>query len=210
MKIDVYQDTICPWCRIGSRNLQLALEQWHGEPVTVRLRPFELRPDMALEGRDFSEHMAEIKGDRNLQPMFDRVCQAGEGCDLTFRFDKIERMPNTLRSHVLIQAAPGDRQDELLEAVHRAYFEDGRDVGDRETLLAIAEESGLERVALAAKLDDPGFVQSVAEQAAWARRQGITGVPFFVFDDAVAVSGAQPPQVLLSAIQQAATAGVRR
>ncbi len=208
MNIDVYQDTICPWCRIGNKNLNDAIARWHDEPVTVVQRPFELRPEMDPGGRDFVDHMATIKGDRNFQPLFDRVCQAGETCGLAFRFDQITRMPNTLLSHVLIQAVSPERQGVLLEAIHKAYFEDGRDAGDRETLLAIAVEVGLDRAGLTAKLDDPEFVLEVAEQAAWARNQGISGVPFFVFNETVAVSGAQPPDVLLAAMKQASSVTV--
>jgi predicted DsbA family dithiol-disulfide isomerase len=204
MKIDVYQDTICPWCRIGNKNLRDAIAKWSGEPITIRQRPFELRPDMEREGRDFIEHMTTIKGDTNLRPLFDRVTQMGNACDLTFRFDHIKKMPNTLLSHVMIQAVPADQQGALLEAIHKAYFEDGRDVGDRETLLEIAQGAGFERSSIEARLDDPAFVQDVADQAAWARAQGISGVPFFVFNDAVAVSGAQSAEALLGAMKQAA------
>jgi predicted DsbA family dithiol-disulfide isomerase len=210
MIIDVFQDTVCPWCRIGAMNLQDAIARWDGEPVTVRHHPFELQPQMPVEGRDFAEHMATIKGDRNLQPLFDRVCKAGEACEVTFRFDRVQRAPNTLLSHVLIAAAPVERQSALLDAIHDAYFEHGLDIGDRETLLAIAEETGLDRAAMAAKLDDPALRQEVAEQADWARRQGITGVPFFVFDNAVALSGAQPPETMLAAMRQAASAVAQR
>lgn len=202
MIIDVYQDTICPWCRIGAKHLADAIAEWEGEPVTVRHRPFELRPKMPLEGRDYLDHMASIKGDRNIQPLFDRVCAAGEACDLTFNFDRIERMPNTLLSHVLLAAAPEDRQTDLLNALHHAHFEQGADIGQRDILLAIAESIGLDRAALAAALDDPALRMEVAEQADWARAQGITGVPFFVFNDALAISGAQPASVLLSAMEQ--------
>lgn len=204
MNIDVYQDTICPWCRIGNKNLNDAVANWSGEPVTIRLRPFELRPEMPAEGRDFVDQMAAIKGDRNLQPMFDRVGQAGEVCDLSFRFDRITRMPNTLLSHVLIQAAPVERQSALLEAVHEAYFERGRDIGDRETLLAIAEQQGFDRAALALKLNDQAFIKDVSDEAARARARGISGVPLFVFNDAVALSGAQPPDALMAAMKETA------
>lgn len=203
MIIDVYQDTICPWCRIGEKHLADALAQWQGEPVTVHHRPFELRPDMPAEGRDYLDHMASIKGDRNIQPLFDRVCAAGEACDLTFNFGRIERMPNTLLSHVLLSAAPADRQTELLRALHRAHFEEGADLGQRDILLAVAEGIGLDRAALAARLDDPALHAKVAAQANWARAQGITGVPFFVVNNALAISGAQPASVLLSAMQKA-------
>lgn len=204
MYVDIYQDTVCPWCRIGEKNLEAALERWQGEPVTVRWHPFELRPDMPEEGRDYLDHMATIKGDRNIQPLFDRVCQAGEGCGVTFRFEKIERMPNTLLSHVLIAAAPEEQRTAMLDAIHRAHFEEGADIGEREVLLSIAAGAGFDRAEIAAKLDDPALREEVAGRAAGARAMGISGVPFFIFNGALAVSGAQPPDVLLSALEQAA------
>jgi predicted DsbA family dithiol-disulfide isomerase len=205
--IDVFQDTVCPWCRIGEKHLNEAIKQWTGDPVTVRHHPFELQPQMPAEGRDFAQHMAAIKGDTNIQPMFDRVCQAGEACEVNFRFDRVQKSPNTLLSHVLMAAVPEEKQSALLDVIHQAYFEDGRDIGDRETLLDIATELGLDRGEIAAKLDDPNLRQQVSDEASWARGQGITGVPFFVFDNAVALSGAQPVDTMLAAMRRA-SAGV--
>ena len=209
MIVDVFQDTVCPWCRIGKKNLDRARSRWEGEPVTLRWRPFLLHPGMPAEGRDFIDHMAAIKGDRNVQPLIDRVCAAGEACEVTFRFDQVAKAPNTLLSHVLIAAAPAGQQEAVIEAVYRAYFEDGQDIGERETLLAIATAAGLDREAAAAALDDQTLRAETAEQAAWARGQGITGVPFFVFDNAVGISGAQPPDVILDAMRQATAVGAR-
>ncbi len=208
MIVDVYADTICPWCRIGNKHLTDALKSWEGEPVTVRHHPFELRPDMPKSGVDFKQQMAAIKGDANIKPMLDRVCQAGEACDLTFKFENVGLMPNTLLSHQVVQAVPEDKQADLLEAMHVAYFEDGLDIGDRETLLKVAERAGHDRAGIEAKLADPVFTAEVTRRANWAREQGITGVPFFVFDNAVAVSGAQPPEVLISAMTKAREAAV--
>jgi predicted DsbA family dithiol-disulfide isomerase len=208
--IDVYADTICPWCRIGNKHLTDAISHWTGETVTVRHHPFELRPDMPKAGVDFRQQMAAIKGDANIKPMLDRVCQAGEACDLTFRFDNVGLMPNTLLSHQVVQAVPEARQSSLLEAIHVAYFEDGKNIGDRETMLAIAVDAGFERAAIEAKLDDDEFVAEIARRSTWARDQGITGVPFFVFDNAIAVSGAQPAEVLLSAMTKATEAAPAR
>ncbi len=107
-------------------------------------------------------------------------------------------------SHVLIAAAPEARRTAMLDAIHRAHFEEGADIGDREVLLNIAAGAGFDRAGIAAKLDDPALRDEVAERAAGAREMGISGVPFFIFNGALAVSGAQPPDVLLSALEQAA------
>lgn len=207
MHIDVFQDTVCPWCRIGKKHLADALAQWEGEPVEVRFHPFLLQPAMPAEGADFRQHMAAIKGDANLDPMFGRVCAAGEACEVNFDFGKVQRAPNTLLSHCLIAVAPPERQSEIVDAIFRAYFEEGRDIGDLETLLDIAEEQhlGVERAELAEALSDEQLQQQIAAEAAWISRQGITGVPFFVIDETYGLSGAQPAETLLAAIRHAAS-----
>jgi predicted DsbA family dithiol-disulfide isomerase len=112
-------------------------------------------------------------------------------------------MPNTLLAHALIYAAPEADRYRLLDALHTAYFEDGRDIGDQETLLTIAAEIGLDRRALAAALNFPDFRSMIAAQVNEISRSGITGVPFFIFNDAVGLSGAQPPEIILQAMRKA-------
>lgn len=192
MNIDVYHDTVCPWCRIGQAHLDRATAQWDGEPVTVDWRPFFLQPEMPGEGRDFAAHMAALKGDGKLKPLFQSVVDAGAACGVAFDFERVGRAPNTLRSHCPIAAAPDDRHGAVLDALHTAYFEQGGDIGDIEVLLAIAEAQGMDREA------------TRAAQANWARSQGMGGVPLFVIDDALAVSGAQLPSSLLAAMREAA------
>jgi predicted DsbA family dithiol-disulfide isomerase len=206
MYVDVFQDTVCPWCRIGKKNLDDALAQWEGEPVAVRYHPFLLHPGMPGEGKLFREHMTAIKGDSNIEPMLQRVCDAGSACDVNFNWDKVQKAPNTLLSHCLIALAPPERQDEIVDAIHAAYFEEGRDIGDRGVLLDIAAEHnlGIDRAELAAALDDETLRDRIAGEADWARKQGITGVPFFVINETYALSGAQPAATLLSAIDHAA------
>lgn len=206
MYVDVFQDTVCPWCRVGKKHLADALAQWDGEPVTLRYHPFLLHPGMPGEGKQFREHMTAIKGDANIEPMLQRVCDAGAACEVNFNWDKVQKAPNTLLSHCLIALAPPERQDEIVDAIHAAYFEEGRDIGDREVLLDIAAEQnlGIDRAELAEALDDETLRDRIAGEADWARKQGITGVPFFVINETYALSGAQPADTLLSAIDHAA------
>ena len=206
MYVDVFQDTVCPWCRVGQKHLTDALARWDGEVVEVRYHPFLLQPDLPAEGKDFRAHMTAIGGGANIEPMLQRVCDAGAACEVTFNFDKVSRMPNTLLSHCLIALAPVDRQDDVVEAIHTAYFEDGKDIGDIQTLLNIAETTslGIDRAELAEALHDETLRTKIADEAEWARRQGITGVPFFVINETYALSGAQPPGTLLAALNQAA------
>ena len=199
--IDVVQDTVCPWCRIGKKNLDDALKHYDGE-VEVRFHPYFLRPEMPEAGRDFREHMRAIKGDDDIEPMLIRVSNTGLQAGLTFNWDKVKRMPNTLLSHALVLSAPVEEQGRVLDAVHQAYFVDGKDIGKKETLIEIAD--GLP--ADITKLDDEAFLDNVAGRAEAAQAQGITGVPFFIIDGKLGVSGAQPPSVLLEAMEEATEA----
>lgn len=208
MIVDVFHDTVCPWCRIGKKHLDDALAAWDGPPVTVRWRPFFLQPGLPSEGRDFRAHMAAIKGDANLQPLFDRVTQVGATCDLTFRFDRVTRAPNTLLSHRLLALTPLDAQGKVLDALHRAYFEEGRDIGRRDSLVEIAAEAGLDAAEIGAALAGDAMRAEIEAAAAWARAQGVSGVPLFVFDGALALSGAQPAPALREAMRQASRANV--
>jgi predicted DsbA family dithiol-disulfide isomerase len=206
MYVDIFQDTVCPWCRVGKKHLADALAQWDGETVNVRYHPFLLHPGMPEEGANFRRHMTAIKGDANIEPMLQRVCDAGAACEVNFNWDKVQKAPNTLMSHCLIALAPPERQGEVVDAIHAAYFEEGRDIGDRDVLLDIAREQklGIDRAELAEALDDETLRARIAGEADWARKQGITGVPFFVINETYAISGAQPAATLLNAIGHAA------
>ena len=145
MIVDVFHDTVCPWCRIGKKHLDDAIGQWDGKDVMVRWHPFFLQPTTPAEGIDFREHMTRIKGDGNLAPLFARVNQAGATCGLAFDFDRVAKMPNTTLSHRLIAISPDEKQAEVLDAIHHAYFEDGQDIGDLATLVEIAAKAGPRR-----------------------------------------------------------------
>ena len=198
--IDVVQDTVCPWCRIGKKNLDDALKNFDGE-TEVRFHPYFLRPEMPEAGRDFREHMRSIKGDDNIEPMLLRVSNIGLQAGLTFNWDTVKRMPNTLLSHALYLSAPVAEQGRVLDAVYQAYFVDGRDIGKKQTLIEIGEGLPVD----ISKLDDEAFLDEIAGRAEAAQAQGVTGVPFFIIDQKYAVSGAQPPSVLLEAMEQASS-----
>ena len=201
MIVDVFHDTVCPWCRIGKRNLDTALAAWDGEPVTVRWRPFFLDETVPPEGLDFRSYFVERKGVADPEPMFARVRQAGAAVGLDFRFDRVRYATNTLLSHRLIALTPSDCQSAVLDAIHRAYFEEGRNIGDFETLADVAAEVGLDRAAIADQLRGDDARDEVLAEATRAREMGITGVPLFLLDEALAVAGAQPASVLLGALR---------
>lgn len=205
MKIDVFSDTVCPWCRIGKRHLELALSEWAGEAVSVRYRSFFLDPTLPAEGRNFREHMLAKGGGRmGLEDFFATPRQRGADVGLTFNFEDIEKAPNTTLSHRLIYMTPEDRRGEVLDAIYAAYFENGRDIGDLDVLVGIAEEAGLDGAAVRAALVGDAGMADVLADVDFARQAGISGVPFFVFNDKYAFSGAQPPASILRVMQQVA------
>ena len=203
MHIDVYHDTVCPWCRIGLHNLAKALEGWQGPAVTVRLRPFLLDPDSPPEGYDLREHLAAKYGAVDLEPMFERVTQAGARIGVKFDFAKVTRMPDTRLSHVLIEAAGDALALPVAEALHKAYFEEGRDISADKVLLEAAVKGGMDKPAARAAItacDATGFIRSDARAAT---RKGVRAVPHFVIGRQV-LTGAQPVEVLRAALQEAA------
>lgn len=144
MKIGVFQDTVCPWCRVGKAHLFKALEQFQQEPVEVRYHAFLLDPTTPPEGRPMSSLVERLGGQARADEMHARVCQIGEACGVDFQFEKIDHIPNTMRSHELIKLAPLDRQEAVVQELHDAYFSRGEDIGDMEVLLEVARRVGLD------------------------------------------------------------------
>lgn len=205
MQIDFFSDTVCPWCRIGKRNLELALAEWHGEPVGVRYRSFFLDPNIPAGGIDFKANMLAKGGGRmTLNDFFDAPRERGAAVGLKFDFEAIERAPNTMLSHRLVHLAPAELEGNLLDAVYSAYFEHGRDIGDIDVLVDLAASVGMDRDETRAALTgDAGEAQALAD-VDFARQAGISSVPFFIFNGKYAFSGAQPPQAIHRVMEQVA------
>jgi predicted DsbA family dithiol-disulfide isomerase len=209
--VDVVSDVVCPWCYIGKRRLEAALaklrESEPGVTVTVRWHPFELNPDLAPEGTDRREYLeAKFGGPERARQVYARVSAAGATVGIPFAFDAIARQPNTLEAHRLIawaQSRPEGDADALVEQLFRAYFVEGRFVGDREELARIATEAGFDPHDARAFLASGALRDEVAGAEQRAREMGISGVPFFIFNGKTAVSGAHEPETLLEAIAQA-------
>lgn len=204
MRIDVFQDTVCPWCRIGKAHLQQALDQWDSTAEVV-YRPFFLDPTIPPEGRDFEAHMLAKGGGRmTLEDFFERPRQMGAAVGLTFNFEAIQRAPNTLLSHQLIELTPAERQEALIDDLYAAYFEHGQDIGALDVLVDIATGHDWAADDIRQRLTAGEGREAVLAQVQKARQLGITGVPFFVLGGTFGLSGAQPPQVILQALEQAA------
>lgn len=205
LTVDVISDVICPWCFIGKRRLEKALGN---RLAIVRWHPFQLNPDMPAEGIDRREYRMKKFGswERSLE-LDAQVAAAGSGDGIAFNFDKMARTPNTLDAHRLIWlAGEWGIQDAVVEALFVAYFTDGRDLSDRVTLSDLAAEAGLDRAEVAKLLASDAGLDVIRAGDERARSLGVSGVPFFVLNGKVALSGAQPPELFRQAFEQAGDA----
>ena len=215
MTVDVVSDVVCPWCFIGKRNLDAALAAWRTERPdcegTVRWRPFFLNPDTPEAGEPYRPFLEKKFGSpEKLAEIWQQVGAAGRKAGIEFAFEKIELRANTLAAHRLIDLAQrigdGAAVGTLVEALFAAQFLDGRHVGDRAVLAAVAGECGMDAEAVRRYLDGDEQAEAVRAGAEEARRLGINGVPFFIFDNRLAASGAQPPEALLGVMREAVAA----
>jgi predicted DsbA family dithiol-disulfide isomerase len=202
LSIAVISDVICPWCYLGKRRLERALDGMAlREATSVTWLPFELNPDMPAEGMDRQVYRtAKFGAERSAA--FDRQLTAlGEEEGIHFAFAQQTRTPNTRRAHALIAAAnEAGYGDAVVTALFRGYFEEGRDIGDPRVLADLGAAGGMSRDAALAAADDPGRHREVQAREAEAARLGVSGVPFFIVNGAYAISGAQPVDVLRDAL----------
>ena len=212
--LDIISDPICPWCYIGKTNLDRALEAAPGHPFVVAWHPFQLNPDMPPEGADRREYLEAKFGSRaKAVEIYARVEEAAKAAGLEIDFANVPRVPNTLDAHRLIHwAGLEGRQAAVVSALFRAYWREGRDIGDREVLADLAAGAGMERAMVARLLASDADAEETRARDAHARQRGVTGVPCFIIANQYVVSGAQPPQVWAEVIAelsaQVAAAGV--
>ena len=205
LAVDVISDVICPWCYVGKRRLEKATAAVGG-PVAVRWLPFQLNPTMPKEGISRSEYRTKKFGSwERSQELDARVVAAGEAEGIHFAFDRIGRTPNTLDAHRLVGLAERQGvQGAVVEALFRAYFTEGRDISHRQTLLDVVAEAGLDRHGAEAVLNSDDGLEAVKEAGGLARRFGVDGVPFFVVNGTLTLSGAQQPEAFLAVFHQGA------
>ena len=203
--IAVFSDVICPWCFVGKRRLERALRET-GTTASIKWLPFELNPDMPPEGMTRAEYRARKFGEERARALDASMAEVGREEGIAFAFDRMARTPNTRKAHALIAyAARNGGADALVEALFRAYFEEGRDIGDDEVLADVAAEQGMLREAALAALADPELQAEVLQLEGEAARLGVSGVPFFVVDRRYTISGAQPAQTWVEALRQRAS-----
>jgi predicted DsbA family dithiol-disulfide isomerase len=193
MRVDIYSDTVCPWCFIGKRRFEVARASRPRFEPRVVFRPFELHPEIPAEGLDRDAYLTAKFGTlERIREMHAALERQGEAAGIRFRFDLIERVPNSRRSHLLIaHAGRCGRQADVKDRVMRAYFEEGCDIGDLEELVRLGVDAGLNeyevRSALVLREGQDGVVAAERHAAVL----GITGVPTYVFDGQYTISGAQ-------------------
>jgi predicted DsbA family dithiol-disulfide isomerase len=204
--LDVFADVACPWCWIGERRLAHALAARPGLPVVRRWRPFELQPDLPAGGMPWGM-LVETKfgGRARATPMFERVAAIGAEEGLSFRFERMTMASRTRDAHrVILHAAQGGREWDVAEALWRAHFTDGANLGDAAVLRAAAVGAGLDAAEVDQLLAGDEHAAAVTESQQEAALLGVTGVPFVVLDGRLGVSGAQPVEVFLRALDEAA------
>ena len=212
MRIDIYSDTVCPWCYLGKRRFELAVAARPQYEPRVTWRPFELNPDLPPEGVDRAAYLAaRIGTPERVAEDHAELKRQGEASGIEFRFDLMRCMPNTRRSHLLIaHAARSGRQAAVNDRIMRAYFEEGADIGDIEVLVRLGVEAGLaereSRSTLILRAGQDGVIAAERHAAVL----GITGVPTFIFDGQYTLSGAQDVGTLAQVFDQVADLAAAR
>lgn len=203
LSVEVISDVICPWCFIGKRRLEKAIAVL-GKPVKVRWHAFQLNPTMPKEGISRREYRIQKFGSWERSQQLDaNIVAVGKEEGIRFDFDRMERTPNTLDAHRLIWLADLEGcQDAVVEALFRAYFTEGRDISNRQTLIEVVAEAGLDRQRAEAMLNSEEGMDAINEAGEQARQLQVSGVPFFVINGGVTLSGAHPPEDFLTAFNQ--------
>ena len=207
-KIEIFSDVVCPWCYIGKRNLENALQILNEKDEqfesTLNWRSFQLNPQLKSEGILRKDYITNKFGEgANSEVIYERVRLAGEAVGLMMNFDKIIIQPNSSKMHSLIYAAKEINRDiELIENFFKAFFIDGMNLNDFEIVSKVASDSGLDSETINGVFHDNLFEKFVQEDIEMSKKYNITGVPFYVIDDLIGISGAQPPEVIVDAINQ--------
>jgi predicted DsbA family dithiol-disulfide isomerase len=209
IRLDIFSDPVCPWCYVGKSNLDRALADRSDHPFVIQWHPFQLNPDMPVAGvakRAYLE--AKFGGKARVDAIHERLREAARGAGADMDPDKPAKMPNTLNAHRLIHwAGIEECQDDVVDRLMRAYWAEGRDIGDLDTLAAIAGEAGMDAAATLRLLHSDADADDIAARDADARSKGVTSVPTFLIAQQYVVTGAQPPDLWGNVIAELASRG---
>jgi len=204
IKLDIISDVICPWCYIGKAHLDRALEAHPDHPFTIEWHPFQLNPTMPEAGMDRREYLEhKFGGKEGAVRVYGQIAEAAEAAGLDVDFGAIQRTPNTINAHRLIHwAGLEGRQTAIVSKLFKAYFKEGRDIGDTEVLLDISQAAEMDREMVARLLATDQDVADIRARDANARARGVTGVPTFVVANQHVLSGAQQPDLWAKVIEE--------
>ena len=204
IRLDIFSDPVCPWCYLGKANLDRALEAHPDHPFQIEWHPFQLNPDMPAEGVDKREYLLARFGDAGkLEQIHQRFRDMAAQNGVTMDPDTPKRIPNTLNAHRLIHwAGLEGRQTLLVSALFRAYWIEGRDIGDLAVLADVAVQAGMDRAVTARLLASDADLEVIQKREAHARERGVSAVPTFLIADKYVVAGAQPPEMWGRAIEE--------
>lgn len=204
MQLDIVSDTVCPWCFIGKRRLEKALAMRPDIPFKVNWRAYQLDPTVPHEGTERRAYMQRKFGaSPQARSMSDALREAGSGEGIAFNFEQIEMRPNTVDSHRLIRwAGTAGFQNEVVEQLFSAYFEQGLDIGDASVLTMIAEKSGMDADLVGELLAGDSDRDLILREDTLAHELGISGVPTFIFANKFMLSGAQDPEAIVRVIDK--------
>lgn len=206
MKIDFLFDAICPWCYIGKRRLEQMLAERADVDVEINWQPFLLNPDLPPSGIDRHAYLASKFGSESrIRRVYGAIADVGLSVEIGFNFDSIRHTPNSVDAHRLVGfAALEDKTELAVEALFESYFVESLNIGDKEVLVSIAGDLSLDSDAFAALLESDEGIAEVYDANARAHRLGINGVPSYVFNDHMIISGAQEESVLIRMFDAAA------
>ena len=196
IRLDIFSDPVCPWCYLGKANLDRALEAHPEHPFAVEWHPFQLNPDMGTGGVDKRTYLAERFGAGNLDAVHDRLKAMAKQAGLDMDPEVPQRIPNTLDAHRMVHwAGLEGRQTPMVSALFRAYWREGRDIGDPAVLATLAGEVGMDAALAARLLASDADADDIRARDQDARKKGVTAVPTFLIARQYVLSGAQPPEL---------------
>jgi len=206
MKVEIWSDVMCPFCYLGKRKFEIALEQFsHKDDIEIEWKSFLLQPDLVTDTTiNINQYLAEIKDFplEQARQMNNQVAQTGKAIGLTYNVEQIV-VANSFKAHNLIQfAKTQQKQNEVEEKLFEAYFAEGKNIDDIPTLIEVAEKAGLNTNGLAEALENADFAKEVQADVDDARKLSVRGVPFFAFNRKYAISGAQEPAAFLSTLEK--------
>lgn len=203
VKLDVLSDPICPWCYIGKTHLDKALAAEGEHPFVIEWHPFQLNPDMPDNGMDRREYLERKFGGKDgAIRVYGQIAQHAEDAGIEIDFAAIQKTPNTVNAHRLIHwAGIEGKQNDIVDALFSAYFKEGRDIGDIETLADIADSVGMDASVVTRLLNSDEDKQAIRDRDTHSREMGVNSVPTFIVGSRHAVPGAQPPELWQKVIQ---------